>query len=102
MDPNTNTEAGQGAELALEALRAASSIVEAPDGRRWLVLGENVSAEEISDPNGLKPLPDHTRQAVTVQTLDSLIEYVTRFRTEDTLLFADMALNKIVGAIDYH
>lgn len=102
-DQTGPTEAGAIAAIALSGARPAAQIILTEDGRQFLVTdGEKVTTEEITDPNGLPRLPDHIRQGVIVQTLDSLIEYVTRFRTDDTLLFADMSANRIVGAIDYH
>lgn len=102
-DQTGATEAGAIAAIAVAGARPAAQIINTPDGRRFLVTdGADVEFTEVTDPNDLTPLPDHIRQGVTVQTLDSLIEYVNRFRTSDTLLFADMASNRIVGAIDYH
>jgi uncharacterized protein YfdQ (DUF2303 family) len=98
---NTDTEAGQIAALALAT--ADGRVVDDPEtGRRWLVVGENARAEEVSDAHDLKPSPRRIAQAVTVQTLDSLVDYVMAFRSDETVLFADIERNRIVAALDYH
>ena len=58
---------------------------------------------DVTEPNAVRnPLPDHVIQGVTVQTVDSLVDYTNRFKTGDTALFADIAANRIVSALDYH
>jgi hypothetical protein len=46
--------------------------------------------------------PRYIKQAVTVQTQDSLVEYVNRYKGADTVLFADISSNTIVATVDYH
>lgn len=47
-------------------------------------------------------LPDEVRQRVTLQTVDSLVEYVNRFKAGNTVLFADIQASKIVAVLDFH
>jgi uncharacterized protein YfdQ (DUF2303 family) len=73
------------------------------DGREFLVMPEGFTEKEVSDPYGLKPYrPNYIHQAVTLQAVDSLVEYVIRYRSEETLLFADIAGDKVVAIVDYH
>lgn len=95
----TKTEVAAVAALALQS--AAAQII--PDGeRRWLVVGENARVEEVTDPHDLKPKPSRIAQAITVQTVDSLVEYVNAYKKPNTVLFADIAKNRIAAVIDYH
>lgn len=106
MSEITETEAIQG--LSQEA---ASKPVhfETEDGREFLIVPKGAGAyavETITRPGWTQDndaLPDRIMQAVTVQTVESLIDYVNRFKdSDDTMLFADIARSTIVGALDYH
>lgn len=102
MDPNTNTEAGQIAALALAGAGSAQ-LLTGPDGRTFAVVPKNVELKDVTSPNGAKTLkPDVIKQVPTLQTADSLITYVERFKTPNTVLFADIDADTIVAAIDYH
>ena len=97
----TVTEAGTIADLARRA--SASTILKTDDGRSFLIAPQGFSREEISDPHGLQiKKPRYIKQSVTVQTVDSLVEYLNKYKTADAMLFADIELNRIVGVIDYH
>lgn len=95
------SEAGTIAELAVKGLRP--DIIKTADGREFLFTPNGFSHEDVSEKNKLSVnLPKLVEQAVTLQTQDSLIEYVNRFKREETMLFADIEASKIVGVIDYH
>ncbi|MDB5458120.1 MAG: hypothetical protein JWP92_3705 [Caulobacter sp.] len=102
--PNTDTEAGMIATLALAAADAKeATIIETKDGHRFLVVPQGMKATEITLANAVAPLlPDHIGQTITLQTLDSLTEYVQRFKTEETVLVANITTNTIRAVIDYH
>lgn len=103
MQHNTDTEAGQIAALAVAAEAAKPFIISGPGGRSFLALPEGFSHVDVTPANaGTTSKPDHIKQSVTLQTAESLGDYLARFKTADTALFADIAGNKIVGAIDYH
>lgn len=90
------------ADLAVKA-SAAPSIISAPSGRRFLVAPEGYTYKDITEPNTVEELlPEYIAQAVTLQTVDSLVDYVNRFKTTDTVLLADISTNSIKAAIDYH
>lgn len=97
------SEAQAIADLAVKADRLPA-IMDGPEGRKFLVLPEGYSTKEIlDDPYGMiVPAPVRIRQGVTIQTTDSLVDYVNRFKTDDTILFADISSNSISARIDYH
>lgn len=95
-----STEAETIAELAVKA--DGAKIMTTAAGREFLVLPGGAHVD-VSEKHGVKSvLSDHIRQGVVLQTVDSLIDYLNRFKTDDTVLFADIAANTIVGAVDYH
>jgi len=78
-------------------------IVTARDGREFVVGPPGMSTMEIKDEYGLKHSPpSYLDQRVTLQSVESLIDYVNRFKTDDTMLFANIEHNAIVGVLDYH
>ena len=98
---NPSTEAGFIAGLAQKAAPRAEVVTSS--GRTWLVTQTGVHAAEVTDPHGLTQAdPIRIRQAVTLQTVDSLVDYVNIFKTEHTILFADIAGSRIAALIDYH
>lgn len=87
------------------AVQAAGTIHEMgmPDGREFIVHPPGYIVKDVSLPqNVAPPIPKYVKQEVEVQTKDSLVEYVERFKTEDTVIFADIDENRIVAVIDYH
>jgi uncharacterized protein YfdQ (DUF2303 family) len=95
------TEAGAIAALAAKA--SGAHVVKTSDNREFLIVPSGFSEKEVSDAYGLKlAKPKYIKQTVTIETADSLVDYVNRFRGVDTLLFAEIASNRIVALIDYH
>lgn len=86
------------------AVKAASvQTIKATDGREFLIVPKDATTQEVSDQHGLKlTTPRYIHQGVTVQALDSLVEYLNNFKGPNTLLFADIMANSITGVIDYH
>lgn len=84
------------------------------DGREFLLMPPGAvghghsgtsdwSFEEITLPNSVAVLaPKIITQAVKVQDVASLMNYVNRFKNSDSALFADILLSIILGVIDYH
>lgn len=101
MNDTHTTEAA--AIAALGASAAAASVITGSDGRTWLIRPSGTTATEITDPHGmiLTP-PARVKQAVVVQTADSLVDYVDRYGQDETILFADIDASTIRGLIDYH
>jgi uncharacterized protein YfdQ (DUF2303 family) len=96
------TETESIAELAVAA-EGKPTVIKTKAGREYLVHPTDMVSTSVSEQGAIpKPLPDHIEQGVTLQTVDSLVDYTNRFRTADTVLFADIDTNTIVSAIDYH
>ncbi len=96
-----STEAETISDLALKS--AAPAEVALSDGRRYLVTPNGAQVKDVSDEHGLSvSLPRYIKQTIILQTRDSLVDYVTRFKNESTLLFADIVTSTIVAAVDYH
>lgn len=80
-----------------------AEIITTDDGRELLIVPDASTHFDVTPANKLAIyLPDHVRQAVALQTTDSLVEYINRYKSEDTMLFADIGTDTIVAAIDYH
>lgn len=95
------TEAGTIAALAAKA--SGAHVVKSSDNREFLITPEGFSDKEVSDAYGLKlAKPRYIKQMVTIETADSLVDYVNRFKGTDTLLLAEISANRIVALIDYH
>lgn len=96
-----HTEAGAIAALAAKA--SGAHVVKTDDNREFLVVPSGFSEKEVSDAYGLKlAKPKYIKQTVTIETADSLVDYVNRFKGSDTMLFAEISSNRIVALVDYH
>lgn len=95
------TEAGTIASLAAKA--SGAHVVKSGDHREFLIVPDGFSEKEVSDAYGLKlAKPRYIKQTVTIETADSLVDYVKRFKGADTVLFAEISANRIVALLDYH
>lgn len=108
MDTNFADAIDRIADLAQKAaaLDAVRQVFELPTGQK-LILRNDGSSETIgevtSDHYGLmKDAPARINRKVLIQTTDSLVEYIARFKGKGTTLFADIARNRIVASLDYH
>ena len=76
------------------------------DGRQFVFLPAGNGAfrcEQISLPNAADVLmPKIVTQHVKLQTKQSLIDYVLRFATSDSVIFADVENGTVTAIIDYH
>ena len=89
--------------VELAASVKIAEVAEGPDGRHFLVTHQNCEVQEITDPHGLMPKrPSYVHASVTVQTAESLSEYVNRFKSRNTMLYADITASTIRAIIDYH
>src|SRR5262245_53990126 len=90
--------------IAALAVKAnAAQVLKTDDGRAFLILPDEFTHVDVSDPHGLKVvLPRYIQQAVTLETVDSLVDYVNRAKLPETLLFANISSNVIAALIDYH
>jgi uncharacterized protein YfdQ (DUF2303 family) len=97
-----DTEAEAIADLATRAAGLPEALT-AGSGREFLIMPAGMTREEITLPHAVAPiLPGNITQSVTLQTVDSLVEYVTKFKGPETILFADLDANSITAVIDYH
>lgn len=100
---NIPTEAGVVAALTLAANKLTPQIVSAPGGRSFLITPDHAEVKDVTPAHaGTTFKPDHISQGVTLQTTKSLGDYLGTFKGPNTILFADIAASRIVGAIDYH
>lgn len=89
------------AELTMAGAKATQ--LTTPDKRQFLVRPQGVELKEVTDPHGLIPAdPIRIATTVTVQTVDSLVDYSQRFLTATSLILADIEKNRIRTALDYH
>jgi uncharacterized protein YfdQ (DUF2303 family) len=105
MDKTPETEAGVVAALAARA--ATPHLLEDSAGVQHLVLPEGSRSLELADPRRdahglLKDAPVRIEQQLQLQTVDSLVDYVDRFKGPTTRLFADIAASSIMAVLDYH
>ena len=97
-----STEAEVIAELAREA-ESRPVIVKNEEGRQYMVYAADQAVKDITEHNSIAPLLlEHIEQSVTLQTVDSLVDYADRFKTATTMLFADIGANRIRALLDYH
>jgi uncharacterized protein YfdQ (DUF2303 family) len=90
------------ADLAVKA-NGTPQVVSTPGGREFLLKPMGLSSEDVTPRNKLDMLmPKLIEQAVTLQNADALSDYLNRFKDDNSLMFADVERNRIVGAIDYH
>lgn len=85
---------------------AVKQVLDLPSGEKGILLNDGsytVVGTATKDALGNRLEADpRISKALTVQTEDSLVEYVDRFRTEGTTLFANIDTNTIVAVLDYH
>lgn len=87
------------------AIQAAGTIqsVQMPDGRQFIIHPAGFVHKDVSLPQNVKPpLPTYIKEVVTVQTAASLVDYIERFKTDNTVVFADIDSDMIEAVIDYH
>lgn len=95
-------------DLTIDAIEAMGRpfLIEAPEGRTLIAVPQENGQwryDQITSANKAEVLmPKVVTQHVKMQTADSLVEYVNRFKNSDTMLFADIANDTIVSIVDYH
>lgn len=96
------SEADSIAKLAVAA-RGTAQVVKTESGREYLIVPQGHDQREVTLPHATDVLmPKEISASVTLQDADALIAYVQRFKDEFSILFADVAENRIVAALDYH
>lgn len=103
MEDTENVSTETEAAAALGMMIAGERVVATASGREYLILPDGFTAQDVSEPGRqLASTPVWIEQGLTLQTTNSLIHYVDRFKRPETSLFADIDANRIVAAIDYH
>lgn len=98
----SSNEAHTVAELAVRAAGQPAS-VKTESGREFLVVPKDFQHQEITLPHSLEvKMPKAIEQSVTLQNADALKQYLNRFKGSNSIMFADIASSRIVGALDYH
>lgn len=83
----------------------ALTVMAEPDGvkgsRQWLAVKDGWKMQDVTEP-AERPAPKFLNQSVTLATEDALVDYVNRFKTSATMLFANVNANCIQAVLDYH
>lgn len=102
MEETRKTETDALAAILSDAAQGPQ-ILKTEDGRTFAFTPKGVELEELTRDNVLPSLlPDHIRQAVKVETVQSLADYLNRFKTPLTSIFGEIARDRVVAVIDYH
>lgn len=96
------TEAGVVAALALEGARKEAKIINDDSGRRWLIVPEGLTINEITDEHGIKSPRSRIQQKPVFYEKAAFIEYVNRFKTDATVVFNNTDENYFDAFLDYH
>ena len=97
----TPTEAHPQAALdaAIEAARLAAPKITGPDGAAHVFLPRGFSLTRLPDDTAIPAWP---RQAVTLDTRDSLTQYARRHGSEHSIMIADYDAGQITARLDWH
>lgn len=86
--------------------RLSPRLIDLPEGRTMLVCPDGEGGwhhTDVTSPNKAEVLaPKIITQAVQLQTVSAMISYINRFKNPDSLVFADISQNRVLGVIDYH
>lgn len=86
--------------------RLSPRLIDLPEGRTMLVCPDGEGGwhhTDVTSPNKAEVLaPKIITQAVQLQTVSAMISYLNRFKNPDSLVFADISQNRVLGVIDYH
>jgi hypothetical protein len=98
------TEAEAVADMTRKAdATVPGQLVETQDGRIFAIHRNDFAFKDITPPHKAQAIkPKLVEQSVKVQTVHSLINYTQRFKNADSVIFADMARNRVLTIIDYH
>ena len=107
-DQKVTTEAEAVSNLALAAQGVVKVEVLEVDGTHY-IFTENAAGGvdrhrivPTDDYGHILAKPSRIRQGVTVETADSLVNYVRDFKVDGTRLFASISTNVILAVLDYH
>lgn len=100
---DTTTEAGAVAALVSQADKNVPASVLTHAGRTFVVRRDDFSIEDKTPENAAEVYPPKIIKLTTqLQTSTALAQYLHRFKDDDSIMFADVAGNKITAILDYH
>lgn len=99
MHNETENAARHALDAGLAAAALQKPVVQAQDGREYLLAPNGFSKHDITDP--LK-LPTRIEQRITVDTRESLTAYANRFHDNRSILIADYDAGAITAHLDFH
>lgn len=90
--------------LAQKLIQPEPKTIKDARGVEWLLLPANGTwnAKQLTPDSEVKANPAHAEARAQVHTTTSLINYLNRFKTPDTMIFADLQQHKLVAVVDYH
>lgn len=99
-----DTDAATGATLALMADAAiAVQMVTDSSNRDWAIRRNDFTVEQVTPANKADVyMPKNIKASPKLQTTASLIAYLHRFKNNNSVVFADIKSDTLVGVIDHH
>lgn len=101
----TTTNGKQGSPVGVNELLAAGAALAGAieiHGYKPIVLMPEGYTEHELQREIIAPLPDHIRQTVTLNDLDSFTAYVSRFQRPETVILASGEPAEFMAVFDYH
>lgn len=94
----------EGVITAIEKLvhESEAKILKTEDGREFLIKNGSQVSQEVTPPSFTPELPGHIRQAVTLSSKDSFVDYLLAFRVDGSRLFANLSGGSFLAVLDYH
>jgi hypothetical protein len=98
------TEVSDTVSLAQKLMQPEPKIIKDARGIEWLLLPQQGTwnCRQLTPDSEIAPKPAYAEARAAVHTTTSLINYLNRFKTADTMIFADLQAHKLVAVIDYH
>lgn len=96
------------AETVVELVKKAdgtpvASVIRLDDGRTMIARRNDMVLDTVTPANRAEVfMPKNVTQMPKLQTVQSMIDYVNRFKNPDTVLFANIDNNDVLAVIDYH
>lgn len=90
--------------LAARLMLPEPKIIKDARGIEWLLTpsGAGWSFKQLTPDSEIEAKPAFAEADANVDTTLSLINYVNRFKTDNTMIFADLDSHRVVACIDYH
>lgn len=98
------SEVSDTVSLVQKLMLPEPKIIKDARGVEWLLVPGTAgyTFKQLTPESEIAPKPAFAAAAAEVDTTISLVNYVNRFKTDNTMIFANLAGHKIVACIDYH